>query len=421
MTVEPSDAGLSLPVLPRAAWVEVDLGAIVGNILALRTLAGPGCGLAAVVKADGYGHGIELAARAARHAGVAYASVAALDEALRLRAVGDTGPILVNYPLPVDALPEAAAAVIEVVAGSEPDVAALVRMGPAAPGVHLEVDTGMTRGGLAAADFGDAARRLAAAGVPIRGVWSHLLDYQDPSRVRQQVAAFEEAIAGLRRLGIDPPLRHLSASGGLLSGAPTYDLVRPGLVMYGVPPDHSLRDVIDRAGLRPALAVVAEPVRIADVPVGTTVGYSGTWVADRPSRIATLPIGYADSWARGAGPRTPVLFRGQRVPVVGRISSDSMTVDITDVPGSGSGAGDDGRFVLLGTTGDDVITADDVAESRDTISWEVLQGLSHRLPRRYLLEGVVVAIRRSHRSGVDAVPDLDERLARFRGSLEAVS
>jgi len=98
-----------------------------------------------------------------------------------------------------------------------------------------------------------------------------------------------------------------------------------------------------------------------------------------------------------------------------------MTVDITDVPGFGSGAGVDGRFVLLGTDGDDVITADDVAESRDTISWEVLQGLSHRLPRRYLLEGVVVAIRRSDRSGVDAVPDLDERLARFRGSLEAVS
>jgi alanine racemase len=405
--------GLALPVLPRAAWVEVDLGAIIANILALRALAGPGCGVAAVVKADGYGHGIELAARAARSAGAAYTSVATLDEALRLRAAGDRGAILVNYPVPVDALPEAAAGAIEVVAGSEPDVAALVELGPDAPGVHLEVDTGMTRGGLVVPAIGDAATRLAAAGVPIRGVWSHLTEYQDPSRVAQQVTAFEAAIDSLRHAGIDPGLRHLCASGGLLTGAPTYDLVRPGLAMYGVPPDPSTAGV--RPVLLPALSVVAEPVRVADIPVGTSVGYGGTWVAARPSRIATLPIGYADSWVRAVGPQTLVLFGGRRVPVVGRISSDSMTVDVTDVPASLAALG---RFVLLGTDGDDAISADDVAASRGTISWEVLQTLSHRLPRRYLLDGVIVAIRRSDHAGVDALPDLDERIAAFRATLE---
>ena len=131
-----------LPALPRAAWIEVDLGAIVANVLTLRALAGPGCGVAAVVKADGYGHGIELAARAARHAGATFASVATLDEALLLRAAGDDGRIIVNYPVPIDALPEAAAAAIEVVAGSDGDVTAVATLGQNAPGVHLEVDTG---------------------------------------------------------------------------------------------------------------------------------------------------------------------------------------------------------------------------------------------------------------------------------------
>ncbi len=227
------------------------------------------------------------------------------------------------------------------------------------------------------------------------------------------MAAFEGASAQLRDLGIHPALRHLSASGGLLCGAPTYELVRVGLAFYGLDPcPQAQTRRLDRP-LTPALSVRARPVRIEDVPGGTSVGYDGTWVADRPSRIATLPIGYVDSWTRSAGRRTHVLVRGSRAPVVGRISSDSMTVDITDVPGVD---GDD-TFVLLGRDGDDAITAEEVAASRDTITWEVLQTLSSRLARVYTLDGSEVAQRSPATLQLSTATDLEGALARTAAGL----
>lgn len=399
------------PPLPRRAWVEVDLGVLIWNVIILRSITGPDVLFAAVVKADAYGHGIEAAGLAARAAGAEYLSVATLDEALRLRHAGDTGRILVNYPLPADSLGEAAAADIEVPVGSERGVAALAALGSDAPEVHLEIDSGMTRGGVVPVTAADAARRLTDAGVPIRGVWSHLSTPEDAAITGQQVRAFEDGLASLRAAGVHPPLKHLCASGGVACGAPAYDLVRVGLAFYGVhpsPPDVELPAV---ARIQPALSVRAHATRVADVDAGTPVGYGGTWVASRSSRIATIPLGYADGWVRGAGPRTEVLVRGSRVPIVGRISSDSMMADVTDV----RGVGEDDRFVLLGRDGGDAISADEIAEVRGTISWEVLQTLSRRLPRVYRLDGEVVAVRRYDHGQLIAVPDLERRLERAAG------
>jgi alanine racemase len=272
--------------------------------------------------------------------------------------------------------------------------------------VHIEIDTGMTRGGFSSSSVVAAAQRLAGAGVRIGAVWSHLATPEDEDITREQVQRFESAVAAVRQAGIDPPLKHISASAGLACGAPAYDLARVGLAFYGLHPGPPSSELEAVRRIRPALSIRARPVRIADVEPGASVGYGGTWVAGRASRIATLPLGYADGWLRGSGPRTQALVRGRRAPVVGRISSDSMTVDVTDVPG----VEESDLMILLGGDGSDAITADDVAEARGTITWEVLQTLSRRLPRVYLLDEGVVAIRRYDRGRLTAVPDLRARL-----------
>ena len=379
------------PPLPRMAWVEVQLDALVFNVATLRTIAGDGCTFAAVIKADGYGHGIEATALAARAAGAGYLSVATLDEALLLRACGDSAPILVNYPVPANALGDAAQAGIEVTVGSDEDLEAIVALRADAPGVHVEIDSGMMRGGFSPTVATAAARRLADRRVRVQGVWSHLAAPEDRDRTLAQIRTFESTGGTPARRGCRPKV------------APPMCVWRPALlrpcVRHGpggscavrrAPLSASIRDQLGQSSDWPALSVKARAVRIADVETGDSVGYSGAWVAPRPSRIATLPIGYADGWLRGAGPRTHVLVRGSRAPVVGRISSDSMSVDVTDVPA----VDERDVFVLLGEDQGERISAEEVASTRDTISWEVLQTLSRRLPRLYLIDDVNVALRR---------------------------
>ena len=162
--------------------------------------------------------------------------------------------------------------------------------------------------------------------------------------------------------------------------------MRLGLALYGLHPGAG-RPL--PPSVRPALSIRAHPVRIAEVPPGTAVGYAGTWIAERLSTIATLPIGYADGWSRSSSPGTSVLVEGQRAPVVGRVSSDSLTVDVTEI----EGVEPDSEFTLLGSTDNDEITADDVADVRGTISWEVLQQLGARLTRVYVSGDLPVALR----------------------------
>ncbi|MEI7743819.1 MAG: alanine racemase [Chloroflexota bacterium] len=388
-------AAAGLAPLARHAWVEVSLPALAGNVAALRRMAGPATAVAAVVKADAYGHGIEVTSRAARLAGATWLSVATLDEALLLRRHADTGRILVNYPAPKTRWVDAHAAGIDVVIGDVASAVEIAGMGAGSPRVHLEIDTGMGRGGVLPEDAVTAASILRAAGIELSGTWSHLAAPEDPVVTAGQVGAFEEVLAKLRADGIDPGLRHLDASGGILHGAPAYDLVRAGLALYGVLPPELAGSDGPAATLRPCLAVRAAPVRIADVPAGTPIGYGGTFVTSRLSRIATVPIGYADGWTRNAGPRTVAVAGDQVVPVVGRISSDSMTVDLT-----GTTVTADDPLTLLEAAPVGPVSADAVAGVRSTITWEVLQTLSHRLARVYLDgRGRPVAIRRHEAAG----------------------
>jgi alanine racemase len=373
------------------AWVEVDLGALIDNARELRRAIPPSTRLGLLVKANAYGHGLEMAARAALTGGAELLVVAAVSEAFALRAAGIRAPILVVYPTDPEQVVDAVNEGIELSVGGRESVDATLRAWAACRDrsalmrLHVEVDTGMGRGGVPPEDLVEVVTRIdGEPATELAGVWSHLSDGSDPDRSAAQVARFEEALAGIAAIGRPLPVRHVAATEGLLVGtAPPYEMVRIGLAWYGelglgVEPTPKLAGVADR--LRPALRVVARPVRIADVDVATSIGYGGEWTANRPSRIATLPIGYADGIARSSWPGGCAVANGRRVPIVGRISMDSLSVDVTD-------AGEvtmDSEVVLLGAQDAERISVNEVARQRGTIPNEVLSTLGARLPRRYL-------------------------------------
>jgi len=415
MESAPIDARLraaGLPPLPRTAWLEVDLDLLAANVELIRSALPRGVTLDAVVKGDAYGHGAVEAARAAVGAGARAVCVATLDEALELRAGGLLAPIFVLFPIPPDAAPLAARSGIEVAAGDvallERTLASLAaarrraRREVAPLGVQLALETGLGRDGLGVAEAIVAARRIAAAdGARLLGAWSHLQAAADLARTEAQARRFAVAVGRIRRAGIVLPRCHLLATGGLLGldrlaagRRPLFDGLRVGLALYGVLPGDvpAGRAVagID-AGLRPVLSLRARPIRVAELPETAGIGYGPSFVTSRASRIATLPIGYADGWPRSLSNRASALVRGRRVPLVGTVAMDAVMADVTDVPGPAVSVDDE--FVLLGVQGADEITVAELARERNTIPWEVVTAMSRRLPRVYTARAVAVGIR----------------------------
>jgi alanine racemase len=406
--IEDRLAAAGLPPLPRTAWLEIDLDALRGNLVLLRGLAGPGVPIRPVVKADAYGHGALQVALALEAAGIDALCVATMDEALELRAGGVAGPILVLYPVPAAWVSGAAALGIGLVAGDGPGLVALLEaasgIDPTKPlAVEVEVETGLGRGGFLEADLVAAARRIdAAPGVVLAGLWTHLQAPEDAVISAAQVARFETAAAAVTAAGIELPRRHLAASAGLIGGGiHAYEGVRPGLALYGVIPDElGPADVPPAiaAGLHPVMSLIARPVRVADLPADWGISYGPTFRTARPSRIATLPLGYGDGWSRSLSNRASALVRGRRVPLVGNVAMDAVMADVTDLPWPPVDTADE--FVLLGVSGDQRITAADLAQMRTTNSWEVVTGMSRRLPRVYHAAAGPVGLRTlAERSG----------------------
>ncbi len=386
-------AAAGLPPLPRTAWLEIDLGALVDNLALLRAAAGPGVPIRPVVKADAYGHGAIPVARALVDAGVDGLCVAALDEALALRAARIRSPILALYPIPPAWAPEAARRAISVAAGDLVllnELLTAIRSGR--PGrrrlrIELEVETGLGRGGFLPEDVVVAATAIRAGGAVLSGLWTHLQAPEDPERTAAQLRRFEASTSALRVAGVRLPARHATASAGLLTasdGLASYDGVRPGLAVYGLAPDE-LRGNAAAAGrssrLRPVLSLHARPVRVADLPTGWGISYGPTFVTERPSRIATLPLGYGDGWPRALSNRASALVRGVRVPLVGNVAMDAVMADVTDVPGTPVTVAD--QFTLIGRQGGQSITVAELAQARTTNSWEVVTAMAHRVPRVY--------------------------------------
>ena len=362
------------------AWIEVDHRAIVANLAALRARGRPGQQVIAVVKANAYGHGDRDVAATLVAAGVDRLAVATIGEALRLRDAGISASILVLYELTQAEAPAAAAARLEITVFSARGIRAAGEAAVAAGveiGVHLKIDTGLGRQGVDPGGVGAAAAEIGRQrALRLAGTYTHLaVPGEDQVHTETQLVGFARALDHLRSSGIDPGIVHAAGTGGILAGVARFaDAVRPGLGLYGLRPAWAADD---EAGLVPALTLRALPLRIFEVAAGDGLGYGLRFRADRRSRVATLAVGYGDGWPRAHTNNGWALVRGRRVPIIGAISMDALTVDVTDV----EGVRVDDEFVLIGRQEGERITVDEVAAQRRTINYEVTTALRERLAR----------------------------------------
>lgn len=373
---------LRIPVESRAsrtvsAWVEVDLGNIAHNVGAFRQRLPAATRLTAVVKADGYGHGMLRVARTALHAGAEELAVATVHEGAALRAAGLHAPILIAGPV----APEEAPLVVQ--HGLVPSVAcfevaaALTRATRRFLPVQIEVDTGMTRHGVAAGELANFVKTLEERGrLSIAGVYTHFagLSAQDLPAMRQQLQLFSSVVDSVQSLrGVR---RHAcNTLGALLLPDAALDSVRIGGGLYGFDPLAGA----GRIALRRALSLKAHVVGLRTARAGERVGYGGEFVCRRPTRLALLPIGYGDGLVRELWRGAEVLVRGRRAPIVGAISMNQTLVDVTDLPEIVFGE----EVVLLGAMGDDEVTADERVPAGGS-AYEVTSVLSPRLPRLFV-------------------------------------
>lgn len=371
----------SLPLeANRPTVAEVDLGALVHNFEAMRALCSPSR-VIAVVKADAYGHGVGSVASALEAAGADAFAVAIVEEGLELRSASVRRPILVLGGVAPAAAEEAMRAGLTPVVFDVGQVEPLARAArDTRLHVHLKFDTGMSRLGMDPFEIDPLVRALGRhPNLAVAGVLTHLAcaDAPDPEPTRRQLARFRDVLSALRRAGIDPGLRHAAASAGAIRfPSARLDMVRLGISLYGQLPSTTL-PAPRLPGLQPVLRVRTMVQQVREIAAGTAVGYGATFVAARRSRIATLPMGYADGLSRLLSNRGEVLVHGRRAPIVGNVCMDMTMVDVTDVPDVTAGD----EVVVLGEQGGQTITADDVARRSDTISYEILTSLSRRVPR----------------------------------------
>lgn len=356
----------------------IDLGAIAHNtsVLAASTAAE----VLAVVKADGFGHGALATAQAALSGGASWLGVATCAEALQLRAAGVIAPIL-SWIHPHDAdLSEAVASGVDISVSSKEHLESVVSTA-LVPSVHLKADTGLHRNGSVAGDWAELVRRARTleqdGRIRVRGVWSHLISGEDATAANMhiQVERFERALAVAQAAGLRPPIRHLANSVATLGTPEThYDLVRPGIGLYGVEPDR------DRVyGLRAAMTLRARLVLVKQVPAGSGVSYEHDYVTARPSNLGLVPLGFADGVPRSAGPHAQVWCAGRRFPVAGRIAMDQFVVDFGDfAPRLGD------EIVLFGSGDDGEPTVTDWANWAGTISHEIFTGIGARVRRHHV-------------------------------------
>lgn len=367
----------------RPTRARIDLEALAHNVRLAVRLAGPDRRVLAVVKADAYGHGAVRAAEAALAAGAAKLGVATPGEARSLRAAGIDAPLLLLSEVSADRAAEmtrlGCALTLYTLAYAEALEREAQQTGRRVA-VHLKVDTGMGRIGVAPADALPFVARLRDfPHLVLEGIMTHPSEAerrQSPVTAGQigtflAVCAAIEAIAGPVRW------RHIANSALVLFGDPPGNLVRPGIMLYGASPAPDLPGAGD---LRPVMSLVSAVGFLKRVPSGTPLSYGGTFTTRRESLIATLPIGYADGYRRSFSNRASVLVRGRRAPVVGTVCMDLCLVDVTDVPGVAVGD----EVVLLGSQGAERIAVDELAPHAGTISYELFCGIGPRVPRVYL-------------------------------------
>jgi len=370
-----------LPQSYYRCWVEVDLDALRHNVAVIRRRIGPQKRLMAVVKADAYGHGLAQVATVLMQCGVDAFAVANLSEALLLRQIGGNGwPILLfGSALPFEIpkmVEQEITPTLSTLAEAELFAAEAIRQRKPCR-VQIEVDTGMGRVGLWHEDAADQIRKIATLSpLTIEALYTHFPSADENLELtRQELENFLRVATAVRASGVTVPCLHAANSAALLNLPETIlDMVRPGLLLYGIAPSVS-------GEFRPALAFKARVAFVKSVAAGRSISYGQTFVASKPMRIATVAAGYADGFSRHLSNKAEVLIGGVRCRVVGRITMDQIMVDVSAVPQVKCGD----EVVFIGRQADAEITAAEVAGWEDTIPWEVLCGITKtaRVPRIY--------------------------------------
>lgn len=369
-------------------YVKIDLDAIAANFAAVQAKAG--VPVMAVIKADAYGHGAIQVAKLLEGK-CAFFGVSSMLEALELRQAGLTTPVLILGHTPVSAFPAAIRQGIRPAIFHLEDAYALSkeaqRQGITAA-FHFAVDTGMSRIGFQATEASaDICAEIAKLpGLYAEGLFSHFAtaDCAELSRSQAQATLFDRFDAMLKERGVHIPIRHLDNSAGLMNFDRHYEMVRSGIVTYGLYPSDEVAPSL--LPLRPALEWRSRVTHVKQLPPGREISYGGTFVTTRPTIVATVPVGYADGYRRSLSGKFYVLIRGRRAPVLGRICMDQMMVDVTDIPGVVL----EDPVILVGRDGDEVITMEQIAAAADSFNYEFVCGISRRVPRLYCREGRTV-------------------------------
>ena len=368
--------------------VKIDLDAIASNMDAIREKAG--VPVMAVVKADAYGHGAVQVARLLQDK-CAFFCVSSILEAMELRQAGLSTPILILGHTPADAFPTAIREGIRPTIYRLEDALALSKAAqflelPAR--FHFAVDTGMSRIGFQVTeeDADICARIASLPGLFAEGLFSHFAtaDCAVLTRAKKQAERFAEFDGMLRRRGVKVPIRHLNNSAGLMNFATPYEMVRSGIITYGMYPS----DEVDPSllSLRPALQWLSRVTHVKTLPAGREISYGGTYVTKADTVVATIPVGYADGYRRNLSGKFYVLIHGQKAPILGRICMDQMMVDVTHIPGVQVGD----RVTLVGADGDETITMEQISAQADSFNYEFVCGISRRVPRLYVQGGKTI-------------------------------
>jgi alanine racemase len=367
----------------RPTEARIDLGALAENYRRVREAIGVRVGVIAVVKADAYGHGAVPVTRLLEGVGIRGFGVATVEEGVELRRGGIRVPIVVMGATFGREHAEVVAHDLVPMVGDAGDVEEFARAASASGrvrfSIHVKVDTGMTRLGVTVDEFGAFLARCGRhPSIRVDGLATHFAsaDAPDPAPTEEQLRVFVTCLDQARAMGADPQTIHAANSAAALRFPRTrFDWVRPGLVLYGALPGPEVPD----PGLRPVLSWHTRINALRRVKAGTAVSYGATCVLRRESAIATLPVGYADGYPRGFSNRAQVLVRDRRAPVVGAVCMDLCMVDVTDVPGVRVGD----PVILLGGEGELAIRPEEMAGWANTISYEILCGISKRVPRIY--------------------------------------
>jgi len=383
----------------KRSWAQVDLDAIRNNVEELRRKTAPGTAMMAVVKADAYGHGVEQTAPELLRCGCDWFGVSNMEEALQLRALCPDTPILILGHTP----PEYAAALATgSLSQTVPDLQSAERLSFAAQqagvqvAVHLKIDTGMSRLGLVYHDsaqdgnaLADAKRICTLPGLYPEGIFTHFACADEPGEgevfTRLQFDLFLDILARLRRDGFEFPLRHCcNSAASILYPEMHLDMIRPGVALYGLSP---CAEAVACTALMPTLQLKSTVSQYKMLAEGTPVSYGRTAVCKRPTIAAAVPIGYADGYPRALSGKAEMLVAGRRVPVLGRICMDQCVLDVTDIPNLREGE----TVTVIGRDGAECISAEMLARQLGTIHYELICGISKRVPRIYIRGGETVA------------------------------